>query len=283
MKFSDQGFRIIAVMLLSMSAVWTEAQQAANPSESACFSPTIVSVPSRPTVSNGADTTQCGVLEAEYGFERQWPGGGAHRDDLSGGLRLGLTPQLDFHWASGDFWNIVDEAGARTGFGDTWLGLKYHFLTQTKHRPSLGIFYQAKVPTADESKEIGSGEVDHAISFLVSKDISRFHFDFNVTPLLAGRHGTVGVDHNTGLALSFSVPLTRRLGMVGEGYGYTLLNDQTPAFASVMAGVTYQVHARLLLDAGFDIGVSSDAPDKRAFVGGTYAIGNLFAWLRSSR
>jgi hypothetical protein len=279
MKFSRQQFRSL-MAVASFSAVCACAQQTANLSESSCFLTTIVSVPSRPTVSNGADTTQCGVVEAEYGFERQWPGGGAHRDDLSGGLRLGLTPHLDFHWASGDFWNVVDESGVRTGFGDTWLGLKYHFLTQTKHRPSLGVFYQAKVPTADESKEIGSGEFDHAISFLVSKDVSRFHVDFNVTPLLAGRHGTPGVDHNTGLALSFSVPLTRRLGLVGEGYGYTSLNDQTPAIASLMAGVTYQVRPRLALDAGIDAGVSSAAPPGRVYLGVTYALGNLYSLLR---
>lgn len=271
------------ILFFQLSVELARAEEAAESSESPCRDSHIVSVPSRPTVSNGADTTQCGVVEAEYGFERQWPDAGAHRDDVSGGFRLGLTPHLDFHWSSGDFWNIVDQNGERIGFGDTWLGLKYHFVAQTKYRPSLGIFYQGKVPSADETKGFGSGEVDHAISFLVSKDISRFHFDFNVTPLLAGRHGAPGVDHNTGFALSFSVPLTRHLGLVGEGYGYTFLNDQNPALASTMAGVTYQVNPRFLLDAGMDIGVSPDAPDRRVFVGGTYAIGNLYRWLRPNR
>lgn len=280
MTLPSQLLRIVAFTLFFV-AVRAFAQQAASSSKSSCLSTTVVSVPSRPTVSNGADTTQCGVVEAEYGFERQWPGGSAHRDDLSGGLRFGLTPHLDFHWASGDFWHIVDEAGTRTGFGDTWLGLKYHFLTQTRIRPSLGIFYQAKVPTADETKEIGSGEVDHAISLLVSKDISRFHFDFNVSPLLAGRHGSPGVDHNVALALSFSVPLTHRLSLVGEGYGYTSLNDQTPSIASVMAGVTYQVRPRFVLDAGFDTGTTPAAPPERVYVGATYAIGNLYSLFRS--
>jgi Putative MetA-pathway of phenol degradation len=271
-----------AVAGLCLGMVLPAATQAEGP-EQACLSTVISSVPSRPTVSNGADTTQCGVVEAEYGLERQWPGGGAHRDDLSGGLRLGLTPRLDFHWASGDFWNIVDGSGRRTGFGDTWLGLKYRFLSQTKHRPGLAVFYQAKVPSADETRGFGSGQVDHAISFLVSQDIHRFHFDFNATPLLAGRQGAPGVDHNTGLALSFSVPLTARLGLVAEGYGYTFLNQENPAFASTMAGVTYQVHPRLLLDTGMDVGVSPDAPHKRIYVGVTYAIGNLYAWIRPAK
>ena len=284
MMCCTQHHRVLIAVLLSFSVLWMHAQQAANQSEeSSCLSKDIVSIPSRPTVSNGADTTQCGVLEAEFAFERQWPGGGAHRDDLSGGLRLGLTPHLDFHWASGDFWNIVDEDGERTGFGDTWLGVKYHFLAQTKHRPSLGVFYQAKVPTAAENKGMGSGEFDHAISILVSKDISRFHFDFNVTPLLAGRHGATGIDHNTGMALSFSVPLTRRLGVVGEAYGSTLLNSQTPPFASTMVGFTYQADPRLVFDTGIDVGATACAPRKRVYVGATYALANLYSVLRSNK
>ncbi len=268
--------------LLFLAALRVHAQQAAN-QESSCLSQAIVSIPSRPTVSNGTDTTQCGVLEAEYGFERQWPGDGGYRDDLSGGLRFGLTSHLDFHWSSGDFWSVVDKNGARTGFGDTWLGLKYHFLTQTKRRPSLGVFYQAKVPSANATKGLGSGEVDHAISLLVSKDISRLHFDFNVIPLLGGRHEAPGVDHNTGLALSFAVPLTRRLALVGEGYGSTFLNPQTPAFASTMAGFTFQANPRLVLDTGIDVGVTPCAPRKRVYVGATYAMANLYSLLRSNQ
>ena len=269
-------------LILSLFSLSVPAQTQQDPSskEASCFSSTVVSVPSRPTVSNGADTTQCGVVETEFGFERQWPGAGAHRDDLTGGLRLGLTPKLDFHWASGDYWNIVDGDGARIGFGDTWLGLKYHFLAQSRHWPGLGIFYQAKVPSADEREGFGTGQVDHAVSFLVSRDIRHLHFDFNVIPLLAGRPAAPGVDHNTGFALSFSMPLTRRLALVGEGYGYTFLNAQSPAFASTMTGVTYQFGPRLVLDGGLDIGVSSDAPRARAYAGVTYSLGNFYSWIR---
>ena len=87
---------VALVILFScfVTLMWAE-------SESTCRSSNVVSVPSRPTVTNATDTTQCGVVEFEYGLERQWPGGGANRDDLSGGLRLGLTHSLDFHWSSG--------------------------------------------------------------------------------------------------------------------------------------------------------------------------------------
>src|SRR5579864_3472928 len=84
-----------------------QTQQAASSSETSCFSSTIASVPSRPTVSNATDTTQCGVAELEYGLERIGLNSDTHQTDVSGGLRFGLTPRLDFHWASADFLSLV--------------------------------------------------------------------------------------------------------------------------------------------------------------------------------
>jgi len=271
----------LAVMLIFLAGCsLSQSQGPTSSGESACTSPA-VSVPTRPTVTSATDTTQCGVVELEYGLERQWPGAGANRDDLTGGLRFGITQNLDFHWFSSDFVHIMDGYGNRTGFGDTWLGLRYRFLKQTKHHPSLGAFYVAKVPSANLALKLGTGQVDHAIYFLASKDISRLHFDFNVIELLAGRSDPSGFDHDTGFALATWYPLTHRVSAVFEPYGYTTLNADSPAFASAMAGFNYRVRPRLYLDTGLDVGVSSAAPRKRVFVGVTYAMGNFYAFLRS--
>src|ERR1700693_189717 len=189
---------LLTFVVTFLGAAMTVAQETSSSAENTCTSSSVISVPSRPTVTSATDTTQCGVVELEYGLERQWPGGGANRDDLSGGLRLGLTHNLDFHWSSSDFLHIMDGDGNRTGFGDTWLGLRYRFLGQTKHRPSLGLFYTAKVPSASTLLGLGSGQVDHSISFLASKDLHRLHFDFNLIELLAGRPTASGFDHDTG-------------------------------------------------------------------------------------
>jgi hypothetical protein len=277
---SQKPFIVLILVILFFGATPTGAEEPSNSPETFCISSSVISVPSRPTVTSATDTTQCGVVELEYGLERQWPGNGANRDDLSGGLRLGLTQNLDFHWSSSDFLHVMNGDGNRTGFGDTWLGLRYRFLRQTKHRPSMGLAYQAKLPSASVVLGLGSGQVDHAPSFLVSKDIHPFHLDFNLMPLLAGRPTGSGFDHNVGFALSASAPLTRRLGVVGEGYGYTTLNQNNPAFASTMLGFTYQVEPRLILDAGLDVGVTSGSPRKRVFVGVTYAVANVYSWIR---
>src|SRR5712671_156222 len=280
LTFSQRLFILLVLVVLSFGGTLTWAQEPSNSTEASCVNAAVVSVPSRPTATSSTDTTQCGVVELEYGLQRQWPGGGANRDDLTGGMRLGIKHNLDFHWSSSAFLHVMDGDGNRTGYGDNWLGLRYRFLGQTKRRPSLGLAYQAKVPSAAVTKVLGSGRFDHAPSFLVSKDIHPVHLDFNLMPFFAGRSPGSGFDHSVGFALSAAGPLTRRLGIVGEGYGYTTLNHNSPAFGSTMLAFTFQVQPRLILDGGLDVGITRGAPRKRVFVGVTYAVANVYSWMQ---
>ena len=266
---------VLGIIAMSLVRVYAIGQ------EHPCSQSSVASVPSRPTVASATDLTQCGVAELEYGVERQWMGGGNERSDLSGGIRFGLLPQLDFHWFSGDYISVTNPVETHTGYGDNWFGLKYRYLTQNKHRPSLGIFYQVKAPTGGLLIG-GSGKTDHVLAFLASKDIRKLHLDFNVIPQFIGRPGAAGFDHNAGLALSAWLPVTKRLTMVAEPYGYTSLNALTPSYTSMMLGGSFRVNQRLFLDTGFDAGVSHFAPHKRVYGGVTYAIANAYTWLKRS-
>jgi hypothetical protein len=251
--------------------------------ESTCFSKEAISIPSRPTVASATDVTRCGTVELEYGVERQWLGGGATHSDFSGGIRFGLAPKLDFHWFAGNFLSNTDGAGTRTGYGDNWFGLKYRLVDQTRHRPSLGVLYQAKAPTGNYLAGMSSGEVDHTFAVLVSKDVPHVHFDFNVIPQLIGQPKGAGFDRNVGFAWASWVPVTRRLTLVAEPYGYTATNAATPGYASLMAGCSYQVRPRLYLDGGMDFGTTVAAPKKRVYGGITIAVANVYAKLRPER
>jgi hypothetical protein len=70
------------------------------------------------------------------------------------------------------------------------------------------------------------------------------------------------------------------LSVVVEPYGYTSLNQSSPAFASAMIGFCYEVQPRLHLDSGLDVGITAGAPRKRVFIGITYAIDNVYSWMR---
>jgi len=275
---SSRAFSLSLFMCwLALFSVSASHAESGDSSDSPCSGKPIVSTPTRPTLSTATDVTQCGTLEAEYGFERQWIGGGSVRNDLTGGLRFGIAANLDFRWASSDYLNLSSPGIAQTGFGDTWLGLKYRYLSQTKVRPSMGLSYTAKIPSADAARGLGSGQFDHSLAFLFSRDVHPFHFDFNAIPELIGRPGGQGYDHHVGFALANWLTATKQLSVVAEPYGYTALNSTTPAFSSVLAGASYQVTPRLVLDTGFDVGVTHYAPRQRISVGITCAMGNLYS------
>src|SRR5437899_11984301 len=61
--------------------------------QTGCYADSIAANPNRPTVANPADITQYGVLELEYGWDRQWPEEGRQQASVGG---------LSTMWMTGD-------------------------------------------------------------------------------------------------------------------------------------------------------------------------------------
>jgi len=157
--------------LLLLISVWAVGQQPAA-------SDVITAVPNRPTVSDPADTTQRGVLEIEEGIAAA-----PSLQELQGLLKFGLTRDFELRLGSNSFQH--DATVHTTGIGDTTVGFKYRFILQHGAVPSLAIGYAAKLPTA--TRELGSGQVDHQLTGLLSKDLGQHHFDVNLNLNWFGR------------------------------------------------------------------------------------------------
>jgi hypothetical protein len=138
-----------------------------------------------------------------------------------------------------------------------------------------------KIPSANSENGLGTGRVDHSLTFLASKDIAHIHFDFNATQFWIGRQGAHGFDRDNQLNLAFSSVIHGPLQFTGEFYGDTEVNQNTPGFASSLWALTYTVRPRLVIDSGFEAGLTSGGPHRHVFVGVTYSIGNLYpGWRR---
>ena len=249
--------------------------------QTGCYADAITANPNRPTVANPADITQYGVLELEYGWDRVWPEAGVHETSLGGLLKFGLLCDVELRWNSTEILWQTDASGSQHGFGDNWLGPQVRLYRQTAHVPTLAVSYAVKIPSASSDKGLGTGRVDHAVTFLASKDIAKWHFDFNETHFVVGRQGVPGFDQNDQLNLAFSRPIRGGLQFTGEFYGDTELNAATPGFASSLWALTYTITPRLVIDGGFERTLTSGGPQKHAFVGFTYSIGNLYpGWRR---
>jgi len=277
---ASYGWRLTIVTLIICLAASNSAVGQWMGKQTGCYADSIAANPNRPTVSNPAHVTQYGVLELEYGLDRMWPERGVHQTDLGGLLKFGLFCDIELRWSTTSFFSQTDSSGTHRTFGDNWLGTEIRFHRQTRRLPTMAFSYAFKIPSAETENGLGTGRVDHSFTFGASENIAHFNFDFNFTQFLIGRPTASGFDKNQQLALAFSHPIRGGLQFAGEFYGQTQLNPTTPAFASSLWALTYTVVPRLVIDGGFEAGLTSGGPHRHAFVGATYSIANLYRALR---
>ena len=243
----------------------------------------ITATPNRPGVANPADVTQRGVLEIEYGWER---GFRSHdfktHTDAIGLIRFGLTEDLELHLGMVNYVSQLsqDHGGRRSGVGDTSPGFKYRFGEENGIWPTLAFSYDVKVPTASKRKGLGSGRVDHDLTFLASKEkLLGLDWDFNYVLGWIGKEGKKSFDDSHLLALAVFRPLFGPVGISGEIYGSPRVNRKTPGIISTDWALIYTVTPRVVLDAGVDIGLNSAARDITYFAGVTIALFDLYRYL----
>jgi hypothetical protein len=244
--------------------------------QTGCYADSIAANPNRPTVSNPANVTQYGALELEYGWDRFWPEEGVRQTSLGGLLKFGMLCDIELRWSTTSFLSQTDAGGTHQTFGDNWLGTEIRFHRQTRRLPTMAFSYAFKIPSANTENGLGTGRVDHSFTFGASESIAHFNFDFNFTQFLIGRPAASGFDQNQQMALAFSHVIHGGLQFTGEFYGETQLNQTTPGFASSLWALTYTVVPRLVIDGGFEAGLTSGGPHRHAFVGATYSIANLY-------
>jgi hypothetical protein len=224
----------------------------------------LTAVPNRPTVSTPAQPVQPGVLETEWGLDAS-----GSEQDINGLLKFGVSKNFELRVTNDPF---IADSGTH-GVGDTGAGFKYRFTKDSSRRPSIAFMYMAKLPTA--GGVLGSGELDHAFTFLVSKDLGKHHVDFNVVASLLGRPPG-GFDRDVLNALAWSHPLRGKWGATAELSGVSSPNAFTPAAAQFLAATTYTIRPRLVFDCGMAARLTGDIPHASFIAGFTYSIAGLY-------
>jgi hypothetical protein len=238
----------------------------------------LAAVPNRPTASTTAETVERGVLEIEAGGEIA----SGHRN-VNGLLKVGALSGLEL-WLAGNPYEgnrvilppppmpgLLPTESWESGLGDTSVGFKLRVLSQEGRVPSAGLLYLAKLPTSDDEL----AEVDHSLVLLLSKDYGKHHLDLNQGLTLMGRPIVSGFAVSSFTALTWSYPLTDRVGIAAELSGESA-TDYDDATLATLAAVTYAVKPRLVLDAAVSVGLLGNLPDATVMAGLTYSVGRIF-------
>jgi hypothetical protein len=235
-----------------------------------CALAEVAAVPTRPNWDTSTSTTQCGVIETDYGWLDQPVGGGVRQQMLQLSMRYGLTPRLDLRWG---LTSHMTQSGGGTaaleGAGDQWLSVRYRFLEQRRIMPSMAFLYGAKIPTANPGKGFGTGFVDHQFVLIASRDLGKNHLDFNTVGTLAG--ATHGRDGAAQLGLALTRPATRKLSWILESYGGP--QPGVPdRFGAALLGGSYVLHPKAVLDAAYTRTYTAGAPRQQFLFGFTCAL-----------
>jgi hypothetical protein len=223
----------------------------------------ITAVPNRPTVSTPAQPVQLGVLETEWGVDAA-----SSHQDLNGLIKFGATTNLELRFTNDP---ITADSGTH-GFGDVSAGFKYRLTSDYDRRPSIALMYMFKAPTA--GNVLGSGYPDNSLTLLISKDLGKYHFDYNLIGDLLGTQN--GWDRNFTNALAWSHPLAGNWGMDAELSGVTRSSAGSPGSAQFILSATYTALPRLVFDIGMMGRLTGPIPHSMFMAGVTYSVAEVY-------
>lgn len=230
---------------------------------------------SRPDVTDPAEFQPPGVLQIEYGIDANFRTE-EFRDQLRTPLTLRfaatrrLLLQLDLD-------TIISERNAETharetGVGDTRLGAQVLAVEDGGEHPALAFAYFVKLPSASETKQLGSGRVDHRAVALVSKKMGNTDIDFNLAYLNVGREDSNRRASGAQAAVSFTHELSDKFGLISEVSGQSE-EDVLPRGIYPLGALIMKASRRVQFDAGVRFGIGAEAPRVGAFAGMTIGIG----------
>lgn len=236
----------------SPSAAW---QEGANTAAS----------PMRPTYSKSTFTTAPGTLEVEAGVYL----------DPSDATSVPMRLKYGVDDRSDAFVHVAPASaveGGGVGVGDVALGWRQRLTEQQLGAVSLAYLAQVKLPTADEDKGLGSGEFDALLAGIATLPMQ----DWSATGFaelgLIGDPNGSGSDLQIALAAAADQRLAGGAGVFGELAG--IFNDQQNYDALFTTlGAAWSPVPGLVLDSGFVLGLSNDAPDFAFVVGLTRNLG----------
>lgn len=229
----------------------------------------------RPLFIDDAETVGRSVWEVEGGIT-YWSDPGRDHMDFPFAVTYGVLPALEFGLGfGGQLEQRIEQEGADShvgGLGDLVIAGKWKFLAERAFSPAQALAMTVKLPTADHSKGLGSGEVDWDFSWIASKRLTE----------AAGVHVNVGYSGvgdppdeeswdllHYGFAADYQI--TSGLQWVGELFAQSEVWHRTETFVQCNSGFRWAVMDGLMLDAAAGTYIHGDGRNVLVTFGLTWA------------
>ncbi|MBZ5679752.1 MAG: transporter [Acidobacteriia bacterium] len=255
--------RPLSISLLSLVAAVSLAASAQQPPNDPSANP------GRPTVSTPATLTPVGYLQFESGFLDA-----THSPEFSSQasfnevIKLSLARRIELLASTEPFAHSHAEGQSANGTGGVSLGTQVVLHAGEGTRPTIALSYFRQVNGGD-APDLDVGSAQNSALLLVSADVKGFHYDTNY---LFNEVIDTGIRRaQFGQTLSVSHPLGRKLGVSGEIWHFTQPFLRGNAVGNLWA-LNYNLRRNLVLDAGFNRGLTSTSTRWEVFAGFTYLL-----------
>ncbi len=220
----------------------------------------------RPLTTDDAGTVEKGKFQVETGVDIIRQDNHDKEFDPSVTLTYGLFERMDMGAGSSYLFLHPKESENEKGLGDTELKLKYRLFDEKDWIPGFAITGNLKIPTASDSKSLGSGKTDFGINTIATKNLStRWVVHLNMGYTFIGEHG-VNNEFNYSAAAQFI--LSDKWALVGEVVGVKNFNGhKSDDPFSGLLGTYYLFSDNVVWDAGVELGMNKAAPDFRFTTG----------------
>ena len=223
----------------------------------------------RPLVTEDTETVEKGSTEIEIGFDYLRDGNGDRYYTPSLQVEYGPWERIEVAVGMPYIFLHAQEASRVHGIGDAYAYLKYRVWEEGKKYPALTLKPLVKFPTASQSKGLGSGRSDFALTAAFSKSFPGIHIYSDATYTVFGEKH---VNDQFSFGLAGEVEVGKGFNFVSEvRYGSNFNSTRKDDPATFLAGLQAEF-AGAVFDAAVTVGLNHSAPDYIFSVGVTLKI-----------
>ncbi len=146
-------------------------------------------------------------------------------------FNYGVAPNTQLHLIAPVAHLSAPGTGWTSGYGDTELGIKYRFLSETDSRPQIGVFPLVELPTGSSARGLGNGKAWYQLPLWIQKSYGPWTLDAGGGVALnsaagATNHGYAGglVQRDLGKFLTLGAELFQQGADSTEGRASTVAN-----------------------------------------------------------
>jgi hypothetical protein len=266
-----RGFSFLLLALFLAAALVAAAQQqepSNNPPANAAPDDAVAN-PARPTVSTPATLTPVGYFQFETGVLAAWNSPDvSSQQNLNEVIKFSVSRWIELLVAAEPYAHSHASDGPTNGSGDVDLGIQGIIHHGEGVNPTVAMSYFGRVYSGD-APDLDIGSFRNSAILLVGADVKGFHYDtnylFNEVVDGAVRRAQFGQ------TLSVSHSLYKKLGISGEIWHFTqpFLRSNT---VGTLWALNCNMRKNLVLDGGFNRGLTSTSTRWEVFAGFTYLL-----------